>query len=79
MDEMKQLADNKPGFIKAMWCGQTECETALKTAVTSCMPFERASRTACAAASANHMVVWGRRTDTNHNNDIYSVNERMSQ
>ena len=21
MEEMKELADHKPGFIKAMWCG----------------------------------------------------------
>ena len=29
-EEMKDLADNKPGFIKAMWCGCRECEDAMK-------------------------------------------------
>ena len=24
--ELKDIADNKPGFIKAMWCGDRECE-----------------------------------------------------
>ena len=26
MEELKDIADNKPGFIKAMWCGDTACE-----------------------------------------------------
>ena len=66
MDEMKQLADNKPGFIKAMWCGQTECETALKeqAGVTSrCIPFEQehiSDNCVCCGKPANHMVVWGK-------------------
>ena len=40
--ELKDIADNKPGFIKAMWCGELACEEALKekAGVTSrCMPF----------------------------------------
>ena len=28
--EMKDIADNKPGLIKAMWCGDLECEMKLK-------------------------------------------------
>ena len=30
LDEMKDLADNKPGFIRAMWCGCQECEDKIK-------------------------------------------------
>ena len=30
MEELKDIADNKPGFIKAMWCGERECEDKLK-------------------------------------------------
>ncbi len=41
---MKEIADNKPGFIRAMWCGCQECEDAIKEdfGVTSrCMPFKQ--------------------------------------
>ena len=44
MEEMKDIADNKPGFIRAMWCGCQECEDKLKeqVGVTSrCMPFKQ--------------------------------------
>ena len=30
MEELKDIADNKPGFIKAMWCGDRECEDKIK-------------------------------------------------
>ena len=43
-EEFKDMAEHKPGFIKAMWCGSQECEDALKEecGVTSrCMPFEQ--------------------------------------
>ena len=36
------LEQNGDGFIKAMWCGETECEEAIKeetSATTRCMPF----------------------------------------
>ena len=42
--ELKDIADNKPGFIKAMWCGDRECEDKLKDelGITSrCIPFEQ--------------------------------------
>ena len=32
-EEMKDIADNKPGFIRAMWCGCQECEDKLKEQV----------------------------------------------
>jgi prolyl-tRNA synthetase len=66
MDELKDLADNKPGFIKAMWCGDVECENALKekAGVTSrCMPFEQeniADTCVCCGKPAKQMVVWGK-------------------
>ena len=43
-DEFMQGIDEKHGFVRAMWCGETECETAIKekTGVTTrCMPFEQ--------------------------------------
>ena len=43
-DEFVDIVENKPGFIKGMWCGCTECEEAIKAetgATTRCMPFEQ--------------------------------------
>ena len=66
MDEFKEIADNKPGFIKAMWCGDQACEDKLKeeVGVTSrCMPFaqEHLSDTCiCCGKPAKAMVYWGK-------------------
>ena len=66
-EEFKDIADNKPGFIRAMWCGETECEEKIKadTTVTSrCMPWEdqeRISETCvCCGKPAKHLVYWGK-------------------
>lgn len=43
-DEFKDVIANQQGFVKAMWCGDTECEEAIKDetgASTRCMPFEQ--------------------------------------
>ncbi len=40
--EFEEIIENKQGFIKAMWCGETSCEEAIKEetgASTRCMPF----------------------------------------
>ena len=66
MDEMIQLANEKSGFIKAMWCGDLECEVKLKeqAGVTSrCMPFEQEHLSdvcVCCGKPAKSMVVWGK-------------------
>jgi len=66
MEELKDIADNKPGFIRAMWCGDRECEDKLKeeAGVTSrCIPFEqeRLSDTCvCCGKPAKHMLYWGK-------------------
>ena len=66
MEEMKDIADNKPGFIRAMWCGCQECEDKLKeqVGVTSrCMPFEQEHLSdvcVCCGKPAKKMVYWGR-------------------
>ena len=44
LDELKEIAENKPGFIKAMWCGDQACEEKLKEVAgvsSRCMPFEQ--------------------------------------
>ena len=43
-DEFVTALDANPGFIKGMWCGEKECEVAIKEetgATTRCMPFEQ--------------------------------------
>ena len=66
MDDLKEIADNKPGFIKAMWCGDTECEEKLKeiAGVSSrCMPFEQehvSDTCVCCGKPAKTMVYWGK-------------------
>ena len=66
-DEFLDIATNKPGFIKAMWCGESECEDKLKEETggvkSRCIPFveEHISDVcACCGKPAKHMVVWGR-------------------
>ena len=29
-DEFREIANNKPGFIKTNWCGNLECENKIK-------------------------------------------------
>ena len=66
MDEFKDLAENKPGFIKAMWCGGQECEDKIKeetTATSRCMPFEQEQLSdvcVCCGKPAKAMVYWGK-------------------
>lgn len=65
-DEFRDIAENKPGFIRAMWCGDPECEAKIKedTTVTSrCMPFEQeeiSSGCVCCNKPAKKLVYWGK-------------------
>ncbi|MDR0931360.1 MAG: proline--tRNA ligase [Clostridiales bacterium] len=64
-DELKENANNK-GFIKAMWCGNLECEDEIKAVggITSrCIPFEQeeiSNTCVCCSKPAKHMVYWGK-------------------
>lgn len=66
LDEIKEIADNKPGFIRAMWCGDRECEEKLKevAGVTSrCIPFEQhqiGDTCVCCGKKADKMLYWGK-------------------
>ena len=66
LEEFKEIADTKPGFIKAMWCGDAACEEKLKevAGVTSrCMPFEQehiSDKCVCCGKEAKAMVYWGK-------------------
>ena len=66
-EEFLDVAENKPGFIKAMWCGDVECEDKLKDETggvkSRCIPFveDHLSHVCvCCGKPAKHMVVWGR-------------------
>ena len=65
-EEFVKTINEKPGFIKAMWCGDQACEDKIKedTAATSrCIPFNQehlADTCVCCGKPATKMVYWGR-------------------
>ena len=67
IDEIsKMLEANGDGFVRAMWCGEEECEDRVKelTGVGSrCIPFEQeniSDTCICCGKPAKHMVYWGK-------------------
>ena len=66
IDEFKAQLDETPGFIKAMWCGDEECEIKVKelTGATSrCIPLEQekiSDKCVCCGKEAKHMLYWGK-------------------
>lgn len=65
-EEFKTAIAEKPGFVKAMWCGELACELKIKedtTATSRCIPFEQQelSKTCiCCNKPAKSMVYWGK-------------------
>jgi prolyl-tRNA synthetase len=66
MEELSKIIEETPGFVKAMWCGDTACEDKIKeeTGVTSrCIPFEQEEISdvcVCCGKPAKKMVYWGK-------------------
>lgn len=66
LDEFAEIISKTPGFIKAMWCGDEECENRVKEktgATARCIPFDQeqiSSTCFCCGKPAKHMVVWGK-------------------
>lgn len=66
LDEFEKKLNETQGFIKAMWCGDEECEKTVKerTAATArCIPFVQekiGKKCLCCGKDAKHMVYWGR-------------------
>ena len=64
--EMKEIAENKPGFIRAMWCGDRACEDRLKEEAgvsARCIPFEQekiADTCVCCGKKTDKMLYWGK-------------------
>ena len=65
-DEFTDILEKKQGFIKAMWCGEEACETAIKDetgATTRCIPFAQEKLgDVCVHCGkpAKHMVYFGK-------------------
>ena len=65
LEEMTNIMNEHPGFIKAMWCGSPECETKIKEikgTKSRCIPFEQEhidDKCVCCGKQAQEMVVWG--------------------
>ena len=67
IDEINQvLAEKGDGFVRAMWCGEEECEDKVKelTGVGSrCIPFEQEKLSdvcVCCGRPAKKLVYWGK-------------------
>ncbi|MBQ3035934.1 MAG: proline--tRNA ligase [Lachnospiraceae bacterium] len=64
--EFLDILENKPGFVKAMWCGDRACEDKVKedaAATSRCMPFEQeklSDKCICCGKPASKMVYWGK-------------------
>ena len=65
-ETFKATINEKPGFVKAMWCGCRECEDKVKEdvqATARCIPFEQetlSDKCVVCGKPAKKMVYWGR-------------------
>ena len=65
LEEAKTLQDEHGGYIKTMWCGDLECELAMKEKAgmsSRCIPFAQEKLDdvcPCCGKPANKMVYWG--------------------
>ena len=66
MDEFMKSLESNQGYIKAMWCGDAECEKKiheLTGAKSRCIPFKQeviSGNCVCCNKKAIQMVYWGR-------------------
>lgn len=66
MDEFEKTINETPGFIKAMWCGERDCEDKIKEltgATARCIPFEQekvSGTCVCCGKQADKLVYWGK-------------------
>ncbi len=65
LNDVRNTIKKNPGFIKAMWCGNEECELKMKEIKgikSRCLPFEQehlSDKCAICGKEAKHMVIWG--------------------
>ena len=66
LKEFEAIMNKEQGFIRAMWCGNAECEAKIKeltAAKSRCMPFEQEKiddKCVCCGKPASKLVIWGR-------------------
>ncbi|MCM3740483.1 proline--tRNA ligase [Oceanobacillus luteolus] len=66
MEEFTEVLETKGGFLKAMWCGDLECEEKIKedtTATSRCIPFEQeklSDSCVCCGKPAKELVLWAK-------------------
>ena len=66
LEEVEKIMNTKPGFVKAMWCGDEECELKMKEirgTKSRCIveTYENSHDHKCVVCGkkAKHNVVWG--------------------
>ncbi|MCI8416779.1 MAG: proline--tRNA ligase [Lachnospiraceae bacterium] len=65
-EEFVDIVNNKPGFVRGMWCGDQACEDKIKeetSATSRCMPFQQeriAETCVCCGRPAKSLVYWGK-------------------
>jgi prolyl-tRNA synthetase len=66
LDDFIETAKSRPGFLRAMWCGDLECELKMKEVadVTSrCIPFGQepvSDKCICCGKPATKLLYWGK-------------------
>ncbi len=66
LEELKEIAATKPGYIRAMWCGELDCELKLKEEAdvsSRCIPFGMepiGDSCVCCGRAAKKLVYWGK-------------------
>ena len=67
LDEINEAIEkNGDGFVRAMWCGEEECEDGVKAATgvgSRCIPFEQetlSDKCVCCGKPAKKLVYWGK-------------------
>ena len=66
LDELISIANENNGYIKAMWCGELECELKLKEEAdvsSRCIPFgiePIGDKCVCCGREAKKLVYWGK-------------------
>lgn len=65
LNDVAKIINKKPGFIKAMWCGDETCENKMKEIngiKARCIPFKQESisnKCIVCGKEAKHLVIWG--------------------
>ena len=65
MDDMKKILNKQPGFIHAMWCGDSECENKIKEikgCKSRCIVEDGEKiddKCVCCGKKAKEHVIWG--------------------